>query len=97
MDTKSSLSNNLTEIQSVIKSIYVCCESDFTITIETDDQSHKHDPLQRALEMLMQKRKEIAKLYTNSFADEDNKNELLQLFSKYNENIIQLLGLHTLS
>jgi precorrin-3B methylase len=87
----------LTEIQSVIKSIYVCCESDFTITIVANDQSHKHDPLQHALEILMQNRKEIAKLYTNSFADEDNKNELLQLFSKYNENIIQLLGLHTLS
>ena len=65
------------------------------LKIEIKNENYSNDAINKALQRLLDERKKIATAYIDDKSNSKTKNELIVLFSKYNEEIIQLIGLYT--
>jgi hypothetical protein len=81
---------NYLKEKDVINSIHACYEQDLKIEINVDS-------INRFIGQLLNMRKQIAIAYIEcSKFDQCKKDELIRLFSMYNEEIIKVVGLYTI-
>lgn len=85
---------NFTKRQEVIKAIYACHQS--VLKIEIKNEKYSNDAINVALQRLLHERKEVAKSFVETKFTEDGKEEMIELFLKYNEEICKIVGLHTI-
>lgn len=85
---------NFTKRQEVIKAIYACHQS--VLKIEIKNEKYINDAINVALQRLLHERKEVAKSFVETKFTEDGKEEMIELFLKYNEEICKIVGLHTI-
>lgn len=85
---------NFTKRQEVVKVIYACHQS--VLKIEIKNENYHNSAINVALQRLLHERKEVAKSFVETKFTEDGKNELIELFSKYNEEICKIVGLCTI-
>lgn len=87
-----SASEEYLKRECLIRSIITASQHTVKINIEVDNDNHKLDNFQFNLNTLFSQRSMVAKAYIQQ-DDSDKKEQLIAMFSKYNENIKQILGL----
>lgn len=80
------------KVQAITNGIYACYDS--TLKIEVINDKCCDNDINFVLQQLVYNRKEVAKAFIDGKLNIENKDELMELFSRYNKEIISLLGLH---
>ena len=81
----------------IVHAMMTCYETDLKIkTVGTTMNDYTSDPVNHVLERLLSERKRVARIFIDKEYNYEEAEALIEMFSKYNENIIQTIGLYTL-